>query len=139
VLAPSVHEGGKLVGFDVVDLASGRRAPLARIGEAGTSRSGRFTFSETGLSLGAGALDLQAAGDADLVIVDEFGPLELRGGGWRGLVDALVAAARGVIVLVVRDALLYEVSRLYEAAGPRAVAATDPGAIESVIAAVRGR
>ncbi|MCK4601753.1 MAG: DUF2478 domain-containing protein, partial [Phycisphaerae bacterium] len=62
-----------------------------------------------GLAFGREALGRPA----ELVIVDEFGPLELRGGGWRGAVETLLTASAGVVLLVVRDGLVEEVRRLY--------------------------
>jgi len=134
VLAESVYRGGKLAGFDAVDLGTGHRAVLARRGREGPVRVGEFTFDPKGLALGAEALSLGAAGDADLVIVDEFGSLELSGQGWREPVDALLASARGIVLLVVRTRRLEAVRQLYAARNPRQVHAGDADAIEAVIA-----
>jgi nucleoside-triphosphatase THEP1 len=111
--APSVHAGRRLEGFDVVDLATGARAPLARRGLDAACRVGEYGFLEEGLALGRGALTAPAAASADLVIVDEFGPLELRGEGWRPAADRLISQAAGLVLLVVRRELAHEVRKLY--------------------------
>jgi len=134
LLAEGVHREGELIGFDAVDLRTGRRAALARRGGSGAVRIGQYAFDEAGLDLGAAALCPAAAGDADLVIVDEFGPLELSGAGWRQAVDALLASARGVIVLVVRDRLVEAVRQLYAAGHTTELRAADSDAVEGVIA-----
>ena len=45
LLAPSVYDGTKLIGFDCVDLASGRREVLLRHTQAGA-----FEFTEEGFN-----------------------------------------------------------------------------------------
>ncbi len=115
ILAPSIWVDGVLHGFDIVDIATGRRTRLSDIQSAGEQTSGRFRFCAEGLALGQAALSDPAARIADLVIVDEFGPLELRGGGWRDAVDALVGHAAGLLVLVVRQSLAESVAGLYRA------------------------
>ncbi len=114
LLAPSLYREGVLVGFDAVDVRTGQRAALLRLPADGAGADvGAFAFSEEGVALGRGALAREATDEADLVVVDEFGPLELRGGGWRSQIDALTKRKGGTILLVVRTELLQEVGRLY--------------------------
>src|SRR4030042_3157564 len=93
LLAPSVYREGRLVGFEAVCLRSQARSVLAlRRDDPGDV--GPFHFVEEGLRLGRQALEAAATEGADLVIVDEFGPLELASGGWGRAVDSLVHAGR---------------------------------------------
>jgi nucleoside-triphosphatase THEP1 len=134
--APAVRQGGRLVGFDAVDLRTGAAAPLARPGPGAVQHVGRFGLLAEGLALGREALHHPQALSADLVVVDEFGPLELRGGGWRDATDRLVAEAAGLILLVVREELVAAVGGLF-GAGCRQVPAADPAGVACVIAALR--
>jgi nucleoside-triphosphatase THEP1 len=72
-LAPSVYANDSLLGFDVVNLHSGERVPLARR-ETGPGENRKFRFIAEGLALGNEALGPIATKDADLIIVDEYGP-----------------------------------------------------------------
>ena len=81
ILAPSIYNNNQLLGFDAVDLRNETRVPLAR------RKSGQFTFSAEGLKLGNAALSEAATKSADLVIIDEFGPMELNGRLWRSTVS----------------------------------------------------
>ncbi len=131
-LAPSVHENDRLVGFDLVNLRSGARTALARR-EARPGVGSGFRFLATGLTLGNEALDSAATTDADLFIIDEFGPLELAQGGWRTATDRLMLSTKAVLLLVVREELAAEVQQLYRAAAIRRLVATRPESIDEVL------
>lgn len=113
ILAPSLWHNGKLLGFDVVDLVTGERRPLATRSSHKGSTLGGFVFDPKGLSFGRSALAGEQTLSSDLVIVDEFGPLELDGGGFRHAVDQLARDATGTVLLVVRDELSERVGALY--------------------------
>jgi len=113
ILAPSVWREGRLIAFDVMNVATGERRRLAdHVGPA-CPIAGGFAFHEEGLAFGRSVLAGTAAAGADLIVVDEFGPLELSGGGWRDAVDQLIGRGSGVILLVVRERLIPKVTRLY--------------------------
>jgi nucleoside-triphosphatase THEP1 len=108
ILAPGHLVEGRRSGFDIVDLATGERAPLAREEEHITGRHARwsrFAFSPDGLALGHKALGEDARG-ADVVVVDEVGPFELSGGGWADALDAIGRTFDGSLLLVVREAVV---------------------------------
>ena len=108
ILAPGHLADGRRTGFDIVNLTTGEREPLAREDErvAGPHpRWSRFAFSPEGLALGHKALAEDARG-ADVVVIDEVGPFELSGGGWADALDALVAMPSGAMLLVVRESVV---------------------------------
>jgi len=111
ILSPSIYTNGRLKGFDIVDLRTGARTLLATCSD--DSKTNRFTFTDIGLKLGRDALAPDAARYADLIIVDEFGPIELAGDGWRKSVDSLLTSTDAIVLLVVRDKIVGEVEKLY--------------------------
>ena len=131
-LAPSLYRNGKLIGFDVLELQNNTCVPLARREEGlGTKQ---FTFIEDGIKLGKNALSIIATNNADLIIVDEFGPLELEGKLWRKNVDVLLARSDSIILLlVVRKELVKEVSLLYTDFLRKELVASEPESIDEVI------
>jgi nucleoside-triphosphatase THEP1 len=136
LLAPSVYRDGHLVGFEALDLRTGARSPLAvRREEPGDV--GPFHFADEGLRLGRRALAADGADGADLVIVDEFGPLELASGGWRSAVDVLVHAGRTPLVVVVRRESADAVRNVYAHVLPRVLGAAAPGSIPAVVGWLR--
>jgi nucleoside-triphosphatase len=136
-LAPSLWRDGSLIGFDIVSVATGLRRPLASRTQPTAADVGRYAFNPESLEWGREILGEQTTADADLIVVDEFGPLEVRGSGWRIAVDHLLDAARGVVLLVVRHNMAETVARLYELPQERIVDATEPecaaGAILSAL------
>jgi nucleoside-triphosphatase THEP1 len=138
VLAPSVYQNGKLLGFDVLDLRNEVRAPLVRRNIHG-SKTVRFTFLAEGLELGNTALSAANAGSAGLIIVDEFGPLELDGQGWRKNVDSLVDTSNALIVIVVRQELADRVQQLYRNSHSQKLRAAEPKSADTIVAMLRNR
>lgn len=138
VLAPSIYHNRKLVGFDALELQNETRAPLAER-KINPSKKETFTFITKGLNLGNAALSATATKSADLIIIDEFGPLELEGRGWRKNVDSLLASSNAVILLVVRRELVDSVRYLYTDVPSRELAATNPDSIDEVITMLKNR
>lgn len=131
-LAPSVYLSGRLAGFDIIALGRGRRASLARREvEQGSERG--FRFLAEGLELGRKALSPRAAGNADLVIIDEYGPLELNSQGWRAATDRLMSTTGAVILLVVREELADKVRQLYAGILTRTLRAREQESIREVL------
>jgi nucleoside-triphosphatase THEP1 len=118
VLATGLLTDTRRTGFDVTDLSTGRTVPLCREGNAGGSagqRWGRFTFTREGLELGREALTVRSR-SADVIVVDEVGPLELAGGGWAEALDALAGGFGGQILVIARLAVVDAVTARWGAA-----------------------
>ena len=103
---PGEFKEDRKVGFRLRDVATGEEAALATHGERSKGDFGtRFRFSEKGFQLGREALSLAAA--ASVVIIDELGPVELRGQGHMPAVRRALAVPDLLgAVIVVRRALV---------------------------------
>jgi nucleoside-triphosphatase THEP1 len=100
---PGVWVDDRKVGFRVRDLATGAEASLAMLSDRGGGDFGtRFEFDDDGFRLGAESLSRASAGS--VVVVDELGPVELRGEGHMPAVrDALaIPDLRGAVIVVRR-------------------------------------
>ncbi len=124
LVAHSVYEGDKLIGFDAENLRTSERVTL--------SRGNGFQFTDEGKNLGLDALDVTILTDADLVIVDEYGPFELKGQGWRSQVDQIIKKINSVILLVVRESLIKDVTKVYRDSNIKTVNALNPHSIDVV-------
>jgi nucleoside-triphosphatase THEP1 len=109
ILAPRIMEGGMTTGYDILDISSGVRAPFLRLTNAEITGVERFTQMEEGYRAGLKALDPENNRDSILMIIDEAGPLELRGEGWAGRIRELLSLNEWQIILVVRKSLVKEV------------------------------
>jgi nucleoside-triphosphatase THEP1 len=118
--APGFWAEGRRSGFDVTDLSTGETRPLCRTqGPSSWQSQGPFRFSPDGLAFGLQALAEALRRDADVIFVDEVGPLELQGRGWAPGLDALVRQRRRPMVWVVRRGLVDEVRRRWGLAADR--------------------
>ncbi len=138
LLAEALYHDGRLIGFDAIDLQTENRGPLARRRNAG-GESVPFDFIAEGVELGRNALSIAATESADLVVVDEFGPLEMNSQGWRANVDLLVRTSEALILLVVREELAGQVQHLYLNVPSLMLCAAEVESVEKVMSELRGR
>jgi nucleoside-triphosphatase THEP1 len=136
LLATSLYRDGELLGFDALDLSNNTQVPLARCNKE-DRKTGRFEFFQNGLKHGNAALNTKASKSADLIVIDEFGPLELNGQGWRKNVDSLIASSDALILLVVRQELAESVWQLYTDLPGCKLNAADSKSIDKVIRMLR--
>jgi len=108
ILAPRVMEGSHTTGYDLLDVASGRRVRFLRSQPPG-SEVGRFFLDPAAVSFGRRAI-LTDLHPGAVSFVDEVGRLELNGGGHEAAVRRALDAG-GVVVLAVRTPLVAEVVR----------------------------
>ncbi|MFP4082962.1 MAG: nucleoside-triphosphatase [Candidatus Aminicenantes bacterium] len=108
-LSEAVLENETIAGYDLSDLRKGKTFPfIRRQGAEGWERIGRFYFIPQTL---AQAKDIiLRSRNADMLMVDEVGPLELKGGGlWPALEQVLFSRMRPILLVVrvriVRDFL----------------------------------
>jgi nucleoside-triphosphatase len=121
-LQPAIVEDGRKTGFALRDVATGDEAFLARRVAPGAGRHGTaFEFEPEGFELGVRALGGAPAGA--VLVIDELGPVELRGDGhWPAVQRALSRAELRGLVVVVRRTL---VPSLVEALGATDVVVVD--------------
>lgn len=110
--APGLWSQGRRTGFDVVDLGTGQKESLCLLeGPVEWTHLGPFRFSPEGMRFGLRALARAREQDVDLLVVDEVGPLELRGEGWAPELDRLAAERRKPMLWVVRSSAVDDVRR----------------------------
>jgi nucleoside-triphosphatase THEP1 len=102
----ALFRDGEKDGFAILDVASGERRALGRWVGPGEGQHGTpFVFSPEGFALAREAVaDIP---EGAVLVVDEIGPVELRGGGhWPALRVALASSQPAAIIAVVRRALV---------------------------------
>ena len=109
ITAEALYEEGLKIGYDACDLISKECCPLVRSSETvvqmklteGVQHIGRFVLLESGLVFTRRCLHAAAA--ADIVCLDEVGPLEMNAQGHRQVLDTLLADFEGIFLVVARD------------------------------------
>lgn len=96
VVSPRVLRHGETVGYRVRDLATGEERPLCALTPPGM-RFRRFYFAPEGIAFAREALR-RAAREAEVVVTDEVGPLELRGHGFAPGITAARAAGVPLVI-----------------------------------------
>ena len=129
ILAPSIYKRCLLVGFDIVDIKKNVRLPLA-VRDIHADNFVPYRYSPEGVKLGHSALGLAANSLMDLVIVDEFGPLEINGKGWREDTDRLLVAKKSLVLIVVRRSIAKQIQNLYEKYEPLLLESLDPESVD---------
>jgi nucleoside-triphosphatase THEP1 len=113
ILAPRTMEGDMTTGYDILDISSQIRVPFLRLANAEITGVERFTQLEQGYMAGLQALDPVNNRDSHVIVIDEAGPLEMRGEGWAGRLSELLKLNKWKIILVVRKSLVDEVIRKF--------------------------
>lgn len=138
ILEPSLYDNGELLGFDVLDVQTQKQIPLARRSKD-KSTTGSFNFIADGLKFGNAVLNSEAIKTADLVIIDEFGPLELKDNGWRKNIDSLLISSNVVILIIIRQELKDTFRQLYADVPCRELDAIEEKSAHEVIAMLKNR
>jgi nucleoside-triphosphatase len=94
------REGDARVGFEIQDLATQKQGCLAHIKQPNGPRIGKYRINLTDLeAVGASAIQ-DATGTADIIIIDEIGPMELQLKAFMEAVMQAMDSAKPVIATV---------------------------------------
>jgi len=133
ILALRIVEDGVTTGYDISEISSGDRTPFLRHTGSETMGVERFTMDDAGFIAGRNALDPANNLGNDVVIVDEVGPLELKGRGWSEVLVSLLDETRATVIIAVRKTLKEAVierfgmddARVIDVAGANVVSLSD--------------
>ena len=114
ILSPAIEKQGQRVGSNALDLLSGEEIPFARLSGHGCFKGGEmvgdYTISRDGILFACGAIKRAVERRCGLVVIDEVGPLELRGNGLMPAVELALASPVNVLI-VVRSSLIEALQR----------------------------
>jgi nucleoside-triphosphatase len=105
-ICPAVFEGGKKIGIDLLNVASGERRRLGmRAQSEGESTIGRWQLDESVVAWGNEIL--AGLKDEEMIVIDELGPLELEEGyGYQEALRLLDEGRYRAALVVVRPSLV---------------------------------
>ena len=118
MISREVREGGVRVGFEIVDLTSGKHGWLANINQQGGPKVGKYHVNLEDLE-GIGAKTItEAVEKCSVVAVDEIGPMELYSPKFKQAVKRAFDSGKPVMAVVhakAKDPLVTQVKRRIDA------------------------
>lgn len=97
VYCPEIRIGNFRVGFEIIDLLTGRKGMLSHVNQSDGPRVGRYTVNLQDLSnIGVDALN-RALNEADYIIIDEVGSMEFQGKDFQRAVLRVVEGSKPVL------------------------------------------
>jgi len=107
-----IDENGRRKGFNLSDIESGKLIELCSDKkDENRLKLGRFYFNTEALALGNEILKPANIADAQLIVIDEIGMLELKGQGWCSGIEDLTGNFTIPQLWVVRKSLVQKISR----------------------------
>ncbi|MCX5800333.1 MAG: DUF2478 domain-containing protein [Candidatus Eisenbacteria bacterium] len=104
-LSVSIWNGDECTGYDLYDLSEEEAVPFIRAtGERAWQKLGPYFFIPDGLEKAKNVL--LRTRNADLLVVDEVGPLELSGEGLWPVLRDVISQCKTNCLIVVRDSIL---------------------------------
>jgi len=118
MVSREVREGGLRVGFEIMDFSTGQRGWLAHVNQPTGPQVSRYRVNLTDLNaIGVNSI-LNAVNNADIIIVDEIGPMELFSQAFREAVAQAIESKKpmlGTIHFRVRDSLIDDIKKREDA------------------------
>lgn len=100
MISREIRENGARVGFEILDLTSGRRGWLAHINQQGGPQVGRYRVNLYDLdSIGVAAI-AEATEKCDTVAIDEIGPMELFSEKFKKAVQKALESQKPVVATI---------------------------------------
>jgi len=110
-----VREGNARTGFMITDLSSGQEGWLAKKDLTAGPRVGSYVVASEDLErIGVAALERSMKGPADLVIVDEIGPMEMTSTSFRNNISRVLNGNIAVIATVKFGSRYPEVEKTWQ-------------------------
>jgi len=118
MVSHEVRSCGARIGFEILDLGSGKRGWLAHVNQKSGPQVGRYRVNMQDLNgIGAEAI-ARAVEDFDVVAIDEIGPMELHSEKFKEAVERAVGSGKllvGIVHWKVKDRLIDEVKKREDA------------------------
>jgi len=109
-LAPGNFESGERSGFKLHNIKSEVEISMASTEEtAAWKKYRRFWFNPEAFIQGREWIQTCLEQEADIVVIDEVGPMELEGSGWFDTLESLISQSGAIQLWSVRENLVSEV------------------------------
>jgi len=97
MVSREVRKGGVRVGFEIVDFETGRRGWLAHVNQPTGSQVSKYRVNLNDLNVIGASSIINAVENADIVVVDEIGPMELFSHAFKEAVSQAIKSGKPVL------------------------------------------
>lgn len=118
MVSREVRKSGVRVGFEIVDFETGRRGWLAHVNQPTGPQVGKYRVNLNDLNIIGASSILNAVANADVVVVDEIGPMELFSPAFKEAVAQTIRSKKPVLGTVhhrARDPLITAIKAMEDA------------------------
>jgi nucleoside-triphosphatase THEP1 len=113
IMAEGLDKAGERTGFQLVNVSNGKSIILCSIHpKPNWEKTGKYYFNPDGLKFGNKVLNKISADS--IVIIDEIGPLEMKGSGWSDSVQKILENYDNTMIWVVRRSLTEQIIHKFE-------------------------
>jgi nucleoside-triphosphatase THEP1 len=113
IMAEGLDKDGERTGFQLVNISNDKSIVLCSVHpKPDWEKTGKYYFNPEGLEFGRKVLN-QISADS-IVIIDEIGPLEMKGGGWSAPVQKILENYDNTMIWVVRRSLTEQIIHKFE-------------------------
>ncbi len=114
LIAHGIDKNRERLGFEIENILSGEKVLLCdNIHQKGDLRIGKYYFKQSGLEFGRKSLN-EAISKSDLLVIDEIGPMELKGKGWFNEIESAFKKDNLDMIWIVRKSILDKVLKLWQ-------------------------
>ena len=103
IITPEIREGGVRKGFKIIDLASGKERIMSYVSFSGPT-VGKYGVSVENIDFILGEFE-KSLGDAEIVVIDEIGPMEFKSARFRGMIEKLFTKSK-IIIATVKSSMI---------------------------------
>jgi len=112
IVTTRILENEITTGYDILNVSANEKARFLRtFGDGAQQRIGKYFIYAEGLKSGEAALKIN---DAELIVIDEIGKLELEEKGWHKSLHEIIFHSKSNLLLSVREEVLNEVFDKYQ-------------------------
>ena len=113
IMAEGIDLHGERTGFNLINVSTEKSKVLCRTsGDSEWIKTGKFYFNPEGLEFGRTILKKLSADS--VVVIDEIGPLEMRGEGWTESIESILKSFDNTMIWVVRRSLTESVIKKFD-------------------------
>jgi len=106
IIAIGTFKNNQRYSFDIVDIRTQEKIEFMTVEPSiGSDKIGRFYINKNALEFGNIVLEKAISSNAEYIIIDEIGPLELDEKGWASIFNKIIETNKNIIISLRKELL----------------------------------